>query len=459
MTHWGRVTKTDLRDLGWYDQANQGALNQQAARFGLELAQLAYDFEAAPWLSAGWTDLTIQLNHRLFSGVRSTQEAGDWQQLAMNLLLPKLAKGLKGVINPVAEVRQYLQADERRETGKAVVLLRPDGGGRFTVAVGFMGTGRRPQDWAGNMRFRHTAGFHEGFLAVAEQFERNAEKIALPTMAKAMGLESLSLADALGMARQADSPIRIVAAGHSQGAAVLQAWAYRRLCEGVRAEHLLGFGYASPLAAGRQVEVPFRLPLHHFLTSEDVFTRLGFERCLGKRWLLPVDEEFREACYGEAVHSPLFMDLMTLMGQVRNTQDSLVFSLGFLEALSERSARAISTSLAEFLPDALAGLPALAEDWARKALGLATQAFGKYHADAFGVAPDAAQVALMRAQVSGLMDAQGAAAVSRMLAKALHLVHALAGPEPALIDQAPYSYLVVRAFDRLRSLPDEAISP
>ena len=77
MPYLGIYTKTDLRDLSWFDKVNQGALDRQAARFGLELAQLAYDFRLSPWLEAGWTDATLQVDARLITGVRAVEEAGS----------------------------------------------------------------------------------------------------------------------------------------------------------------------------------------------------------------------------------------------------------------------------------------------------------------------------------------------------------------------------------------------
>ena len=163
MPHFGNYTKTDLRDTSWYDQVNQGQLHREAARFGLELAQLSYDFEAGPWLSAGWTDMVIQVDSRLISGVRLREDVGAWQQGIFNAILPKLARGLTNLTNPITDIKSYLQPDIQLHTGKAVVMIREHAPKRFTIAIGFMGTGRRPQDWASNMRLQREGHFHEGF--------------------------------------------------------------------------------------------------------------------------------------------------------------------------------------------------------------------------------------------------------------------------------------------------------
>ena len=458
MPYLGIYTKTDLRDLSWFDKVNQGALDRQAARFGLELAQLAYDFRLSPWLEAGWTDATLQVDARLITGVRAVEEAGSWYQNTLNLVLPRLAKGLTNVTRPLAEIRGYLQAYKEQETGKAVVMIRREAPGRYTVAVAFMGTGKRPQDWAGNMRFNHEDSFHEGFSKIAAQFIGNAPDIRFPTAAQELGLHDLSLKDVLDECAWADSRFRLVVAGHSQGGAVLQVWAYRQLMAGLRREHLVGLGFASPVVAINLPHDEVLLPLTHFLVSDDLFTRVGLRDHLGTCYRLEVDEDFRRICYGPYLENPLFLDTLALFDQLRDTRLGLLFCLAYLDALSRRPLKAIGPSLAVFVESAwlesLAELPAVAEEWTEKLLLLTLRGFRKFYYDFSGAQAPRDEVAAMAEQVSRVMDRYGAVAFSQMIVKALRLTHSLVNHEPGLADHAPYSYLVVRAFDQLAKVEE-----
>lgn len=457
MPYSGTHTGVDLRDLGWFEKSNRGHVNREAACFGLELAQLAYDFEAGPWLAAGWTDLVIQVDQRLLSGVRSMDEVGSWRQQIMNLVLPRLAKSLTLVSSPINEIKSYFQKTTAHESGKAIVLIRPDGDGRFTVAMGFMGTGRRPQDWAGNMRFGQEGHFHEGFSAIAAQFEENAPEIHFPAAAKALGLEDLTLKDVVEACKKPDSPFRLVTAGHSQGAAVLQVWTYRRLMEGLLPENLVGFGFASPLAAVDLPRDELLCPLTHFLVSEDLFTRMGLRDHLGTCWRLDVDEGFRAKCYGKNRNNPLFLHTLALFAQLKDTRSALLFCLAYLEALSQRPHKAIGTSLAVFVESTLAELlPVLAEELTRRVMRLTMRSFAKFYSDAAGAPPDPLELSAVRDQVTELMDAYGAVAFSQMLFKTLHLTHALVSADSSLGEMAPYAYLVNVAFDQLTLVPEPA---
>ncbi|NLW20074.1 MAG: hypothetical protein GXY84_01680 [Clostridiales bacterium] len=458
MSYLGTYTKTDLRDLDWFEAVNQGALSRQAARFGLELAQLAYDFQLAPWLEAGWTDITLQVDNRLISGVRSGEEVGSWYQSTLNQVLPRLARGLTSVSRPLAEIRLYLQAHNTQETGKAVVLLRREGAGRFAVAIAFMGTGKRPQDWAGNMRFNHEDNFHEGFSKIAAQFMGNAAQIRFPTAAQELGLATLSLQDVLQECCKPNSRFRLVAAGHSQGAAVLQVWAYRQLMAGLERRHLVGFGFASPVVAIHLERDEVLLPLTHFLVSNDLFTRVGLRDHLGTCYMLQADEDLRRLCYGAWQGQPLFEEVLALFDSLRDTRQGLLFCLAYLEALSGRPQKAIGSSLAVFVESAwlesLDKLPAIAEEWTEKLLLLTRRGFRKFYYEASGAQAPRDEVTAMADRISRVMDSYGAVAFSQMIVKALRLTHALVNPEPGLADHAPYSYLVVRAFDQLQKVSE-----
>lgn len=459
MPHLGNYTKTDLRQLDWYEQCNQGQLNRQAARFGLELAQTAYDFDLGPWLSAGWTDVTIQVDDRLIGGVRAREEVSDWRQAIMNLVLPRLAKGLTALSNPLSELRSVTSLRFEKETGKAIVLMRAEEDGRFTVAIGFMGTGKRPQDWAGNMRFNQIDHFHEGFSAIAAQFEQNAADIHFPVAAAALGREDLTLKEVLAFCGQPGSPFRLLLAGHSQGAAVMQVWAYRQLLSGVLPENLLGLGFASPVVSHDLPRDEAVCPLTHFLVSDDIFTRVGLSDHLGACYVLRVDDAFRQVCYGKYKDDPLFLSTVALFNELTDTQTGLLFCQAYLNALSQQALKAIGASLAVFVDYAwvehLAELPVIPDEWIERVMKLTLRGFQKFYYDATGQRVNPEDLSLMRDKVSRLMASYGAVEFSQMLVKTLHLTHSLVGKEPGEEDHAPYSYLVVRAFDQLEKVPEK----
>ncbi len=463
MPHVSYYTGTDLSDLSWYEATNLGQLDRQAARFGLELAQLAYDFEVGQWLEAGWTDVTIQVNSRLFSGVRASDDASSWRQQALNLVLPKLAHGLKAVANPVVEIKSLLNQDMELDTGKAVVLLKPEAEGKFTVAIGFMGTGKRAQDWAGNMRFLHEDDLHEGFSYIANQFINNEADIHFPTAAKALGLSDLTLKEVLENCKKADSPFRLVMAGHSQGAAVLQVWTWKKRREGILREHLNGFGYAAPVVATRFMETDDACPVTLFLAEQDIFTRVGLKRHIGAVYCLPADEAFRATCYGKYDKDPLFNDMLKLFNGLSDTQIGLLFCMGYLKSLASRPEKIIFESLAAFLEkpwaenlaEPLADLPMRTEEWTLKLLQQSKSTFTRFYLDVTGLEPVNDQVEEMYALINPIMNRYGAIAFSQMIVKALHLTHSLVNTEPGLADHAPYSYLVVRGFNDLVRVEEE----
>ncbi len=454
MPFHGPYTHYDLRDLSWFTDANRGLLSRDGARFALELAQFSYDFAASPWLSAGWTDISIQVDNHLLSGVRSTGEERDWRQHILNLLVPRLARGLTVISNPVSEVRNTLRMQADHETGKAVTMMLPEKVGTCSIAIGFMGTGRRPQDWAGNMRFSHPERLHAGFEAIARQYEQNAENIHFPVAARMLGLEKLTLADALEACKKPGSPFRFILAGHSQGAAVMQVWTCRRLAEGILKEYIAGFGYASPMAAISMSDDERRCPLTHFLFSDDIFTRMGLREHLGRCYLLPADDMVRARCYGDEMRNPLFLAVLDLLNRQRDIAQALTLCMGYLEALSHRPYKVIASSLSAFFESALMDLPAIAEEWINRLMRFTRRSFRRYYYDAVGQEMPDGDLEAIRIEMDGLMEEYGAVHLSRMLVRSLYLTHSLTSPDPDGIKPAPYLYLVNHAFSDILPLND-----
>ena len=137
-------------------------------------------------------------------------------------------------------------------------MMHPLPEGRFLLAIGFMGTGKRFYDWISNFRFTTEEGFHKGFYQLCTYFEQGAESIVFPATAKALGLEKLTLGEVLSEMKSLSSRFRLWMAGHSQGAAVMQVFCHRLMTDwGVLAQNMTGYGFASPtVATGRLVQDP-----------------------------------------------------------------------------------------------------------------------------------------------------------------------------------------------------------
>ncbi|HSK69616.1 MAG TPA: hypothetical protein VLA21_10185 [Candidatus Limnocylindria bacterium] len=463
MARTGRTAGVNLGNLGWFPGQGDGMPDRKAARFGLELAQLAYDLKAGPWLAAGWRDMSIQMERRIVPGPRADEEAGNLLDQARSAVMPRIARGMNAVMTPIAQVREFFGDRGASITGQAVTLLLPHADGTYTVAAGFMGTGRRPRDWLVNLRMAHPEGFHEGFAAIAGRFLDNAAHIRFPAAAGALGEGEPTLADVIGSLKSPASPFRLVLAGHSQGAAVLQVVAHRLLKGGVRPEYLSGFGFASPFPALGLVPRECEAPLSLFLFSDDVFTRVGLRERVGACYMLEATEEIRLACYGRAYAEGPVRETMRMLDGVRDAEDAFTMCLGYLEALSHRPWKVISSSLAEFFEGSLLNFPAMAERWIQRVLRWAILGFEQSFADVAGNTPDPEKVALMRDQADALMASHGAVRFTRTLVRALYLTHALKYREHGRDGMAPYLYLVTKGYGQIRRcpqpLPDETPAP
>lgn len=304
----GLVTGCDLSAIACLRQPFQQdpfyrlrpPLRQDAMTLSLELAAMAYHLELEDWLSAGWTDVSIQIDNTLQSGVtRGESTSGEQMRNLINYWKLYRAKSSLRERNPIAQVLGALRQREKSDTIKAVTLLRKTGDGRYIVAVGFMGTGSRFYDWFSNFRFSTEDGFHKGFSQLTGYFEQSAEHILFPDTAAELGLERLTLADVLAEMKSADSRFFLWMAGHSQGAAVMQVFCHKLLTDWlVLPQNVMGYGFASPtVATGRLLYDPARYPLYHVLNSDDVVTRMGALLHLGLCLQYQATEPFRTVAY------------------------------------------------------------------------------------------------------------------------------------------------------------------
>lgn len=460
MPGYGQYTQVDLSQLGFLspDRLAAPAPDREAARFALELAAVAYDLAVDRWLDAGWTDISIQADEKLVGGVRAPDSAG--RPLRQRLLNEYLAFSARRHIHSrriLRSVRGMMgPREEALDTGKAIAMIHPLPSGRWALAVGFMGTGRRMIDWAANFRLAHPEGFHEGFLHLTRQFSDNAALISFEGAARALGLASLTLRDVLDEARRPDSRFVIFAAGHSQGAAVLQLWIHQLLSEGVLASNLLGYGFAPPSVSALPAGSPDDYPLFHFINSDDIVPRVGLLHHLGRCYVYEADDALRAFCYQGMQTEGLFMQMLRFAEGFRGTEDTLRFLISVMEALQALPRREAAEALAVLIGRGLRERLLLNQDEPVSGLlRLMSRTLRGYYREAAGAPPSDGQLAPLTGLVLTQMRVHGAEHYARACLQVMSVPHRLVFSEPGLPGLAPYSYLVIRGFSRLRPLPAE----
>ncbi len=305
----GRVTGCDLASLSCLRQPFRSdpfsrlrpPLSREAMTLSLELAAMPYYLELDDWMNAGWTDISIQIDNTLQSGVtRGESASGEQMRALINTWKLYRAKSALRERNPIAQVLGALRQREKSDTIKAVTMLRKTAEGRYLVAIGFMGTGSRFYDWFSNFRFTTEDGFHKGFFQLTDYFEQSAERVFFPDTAAELELERLTLADVLEEMKSPDSRFFLWMAGHSQGAAVMQIFCHKLLTDwGVLPQNVLGYGFASPTVATDQLSFdPGRYPLYHIISSDDIVPRMGALQHLGLGLAYQAHDAFRQQAYG-----------------------------------------------------------------------------------------------------------------------------------------------------------------
>lgn len=326
-----------------------------ALQMSLELAYLTYTLDLAPWMRSGWTDISIQVDNRLQSGVTvSESESAGSERIRRLMNAFKVARARQELKerNPLSQMMGALRQREKSDTIKAVTMLHPTGDGRYLVAIGFMGTGSRFYDWFSNFRFDTEAGFHRGFYQLTCYFEQNAERIQFPDTAAALGLSRLTLADVLEEMAKPHSRFSLWMAGHSQGAAVMQIFCHRLLTDrSVLPQYLVGYGFASPtVSAGRNPRDPADYPLYHLVNTDDMVPRIGSLNHLGLGLEYRANDALRSTAYGW-VDSPEEKERLdiaqTLLRPVKDTPTMLEALTALMETISEEKTEESINALVE----------------------------------------------------------------------------------------------------------------
>lgn len=412
-------------------------LSKDAALFAWRLARSAYLFDWEEWMRAGYTDITVQAEHKLLRGLGELKEERRLRDALLQKwqLMQARRAASGGAFSAAAGLmRQAWESD----AGKAAVLLKklPDGG--FAVLIGFAGTGKHLYDWMPNLRFAHPDGFHAGFDHVARLTRKNAKEIFFPAAARALGVESLSFEDVLNSMKRPGSPFRLFLAGHSRGAAAVQMFVYRALQEGVLSEYMTGYGFAAPTVYSGP-STAYTPPVLLINNSDDLVTRIGLSGHAGRVFLYPADERIRRACYRP--EPPMFRDMLSRLAAMRGTEDALTAMYALVSSLCY-----LSVSEEDALP-----LPGIAEAAAAAGVPpmlLARRFLRDAFYDAMGKEPDEGTVVTLCKEYVRLLKKEGVMPVlSALRAAAFSPHHLYASKEDA---PAAYQYIVTEGFGELK---------
>lgn len=450
----GKYTGCDLSNLTplfmpWQEMDGmlQPIFSPSAMQLSLELSSAAYDLDTDPWREAGWYDFSYQVDNTLLTGPALN---GKGRMGVIGDYFRSLAHARIQRNNPISQLRGALRQREGSDTCKALIMIHQASGGRFVVAVGFMGTGKRIYDWFSNFRLDAEEGAHQGFLQLTREFEENLEKIQFPDTADALGLEKLSLKDILDRCRRPGSPFRIWLSGHSQGGAVMQMFAFREIRRGLLRQNLIGYGFASPsvLYVNPKCD-PAGIPLFHIINEDDITPRLGARQHVGKCMIYHPDEKMRKHCYQDAWKDPFFREMLVSFRGIRESRGAMQWALGFFHALEalpdQESVMALSGIMGRMLPERLIGLLGGKMD---QLLRFSIRHMEKAYQDAYEEEVPAFLVDLHRQQISRMLDQQGTRKFIKTLIMIFSLPHKLRG---AVRENgtASYQYIVLREYRKL----------
>ena len=456
----GRFTECDLENLTplcmpW-QEANgllQPAFSRDAALLSLELASTAYDMDTALWEKAGWHDFSYQVDNTLLTGPNVNREGESMMNGVMSGYYHQLAKMRLKRQNPISQLRGTLRQREGSDTCKAVVMLHPLLGGQYLVAIGFMGTGKRVYDWISNFRVGRAEHMHAGFLQLTKQFEANCGAIQFPETARKLGMEKLTLSDILLECHRPGSRFRIWMAGHSQGGAIMQLFAYLAIQKGLLRQNILGYSFASPSVVYDHPSCELSaFPLYHIINADDVFPRTGAFYHIGRCRVFYPDKTMRQRCYGSVYEKEAFRDLLAITRNVTDSRGAFLTVLAVLTALQDVSQdeamAALNGLIGSLIPEKiLSAVSGRSDDLLRVLIQKVKQ--GYLLASQQEEPPEQALLLLSR-RIAGLLNAHGTMAFSRSFLSALALPHKLRGSigGSAL---ASYQYIVTERFGELRA--------
>ena len=454
----GRFTGCDLEHLiplcmPWQSINGllQPAFSQEAALLSLEFAATAYDMETESWEKAGWHDFSYQIDNTLLTGPAVNRESSGVIDGVMSEYYQQLAKSRLKRQNPISQIRGTLRQREVSDTCKAIVMLHPLLGGQYLVAIGFMGTGKRVYDWISNFRVSHAERMHAGFLQLTRQFEANCSAIEFPETARELKLDKLTLTDVLQECRKPRSRFRLWMAGHSQGGAIMQIFAFHAIQQGLLRQNMLGYTFASPSVIYDHPPCDLNaFPLFHIINADDVFPRTGAFLHIGRCRVFYPDEAMRRRCYGSKLDKPEFRAFLALTRNVTSSGDAFLLVMSMLLAVQdlgqEEAMAALNGMIGSLIPQKIvSAVSGRGEDLLR---ALTQRVKQGYILASQRDEPPEPTLAMLKSRASELLNMYGGKAFSLAFLSAIALPHKLRGTmgENSL---ASYQYIVTERFGEL----------
>lgn len=418
-----------------------------ALRLSYALAVTAYDLDMQPWREAGWYDFSYLVDNTLLSGA-ALNAKGTFG--AISAYYQHLAHARIVRDNPISQLRGVLRQKETSDTCKAIVMMHGMPDGRYLVAIGFMGTGKRIYDWISNFRMEEEEGAHRGFLQLTREFEENLDKIQFPRAAKELGLEHLTLLNILERCKKPGSPFHIWMAGHSQGGAVMQLFAYRQIQKGFLRQNLIGYGFAAPSAVYGPLTLDVAgVPLYHIISTDDLVPRIGAAYHIGRCMIYAPDDRMRSACYGNAEESPLFRAMCLHLSSIRDSRGTLLWLITFMTVLDEMPenevAAVVGTLGGKLLFEKMMGLFGGQMD---KLIRAAEKHLEKTYLSIYNEAKIPwGMVQMQRQHIEALIEMEGISAFLKTFLAALSLPHQLKTKKEDRV--SAYSYIVNEGCERL----------
>ncbi len=441
----GRYTPVDLSRVSALTPGGVSGrvppFSKETARFALELAATAYDFELDPWLDGGWLDVTIQVDDDLI-GAGERRRSADW--------LEGKARKRANAGNAARQILGLLgKREDRLRSGKTVVMAKPLPDGRVLVTLAFAGTGKRLRDWLPNLAFEPEDGMHEGFLKLARQVLDHREDIQFPTLARAFSRDKLTLGDVFRETARESSRFLVFCAGHSQGAAVMQAMLYLLSREGADMRNFLGYGFASPMVVADRRLSAEAFPMYHIVNGDDLIPRVGARAHLGVCMVLRADPALRDACYQALWHDPDFRRMLAYCFSIRSTLDVLYTLLALVERVEalqgdeEQASGALKMLMGRAVPRrVLAIARAPLESGLQKLRERLRAGIERWERRA----PSRERLDSIAARQSALFGGDAKKSLG-VLMRAIQYPHSLT--RSAARPCAPYEYIVNQAFSRL----------
>lgn len=307
------------------------------ARMGAEFSAASYKLSIAPFLRAGWTDVNFLLDDRAFSLGEALGEHRWQHHLESEWKLLRAQQWLR-VPQPVGDVIRVRQQAQQPDASKTVLMARALDNKHAIIAVTFIGTTQRLFDWFCNFKLHVEEGMHHGFLSLARRFLSYADQISFPETAMRLGMDRLTLADALLEATRPDSRILLFLTGHSQGGAVVQTTVHRMREMGVLDANLSAYTYAAPkVAALGAVADPADYPIHNLVNSDDFVPVLGAQLRLGLDWIYEPTDAFRALCYGwPPPHQNAVLDATrALFANAPNSETVMAYMIALLRLMED----------------------------------------------------------------------------------------------------------------------------